>query len=123
MFDVGREGAEPSTNLEDERLQDVPLDGGGQQDHGRLWAVLVPVDVDAVALQQLQAALVRKHLSTTGSTTVELPAGGGASAQGQGRSAHLVELDPLVGDEEDLVPAGPTEPQNHGVLHLQIRHT
>lgn len=79
MFDVRREGAEPSTHLEDERLQDAPLDGGGQQDHGGLWTVLVPVDVDALALQQLQAALVWKHLSTT----VEPSAGGGASGEGQ----------------------------------------
>lgn len=58
------EGAEPRTNLEGERLQDVSLDGGGQQDDGRLWVVLVPVDVDALTLQQLQAAFVRKHLTT-----------------------------------------------------------
>lgn len=36
-------------------------------------------------------------------------------------SAHLVELDPLVGDEDELVPAGPTETQNDGVLHLQVK--
>lgn len=59
-----REGAEPCAHLEGERLQDVSLDGGGQQDDGRLWVVLVPVDVDALALQQLQAAFVRKHLTT-----------------------------------------------------------
>lgn len=36
-------------------------------------------------------------------------------------SGHLVELDSLVSDEDDLVPAGPTETQNDGVLHLQIK--
>lgn len=36
-------------------------------------------------------------------------------------SSDLVELDSLVSDEDDLVPAGPTETQNDGVLHLQIK--
>lgn len=58
------EGAEPGAHLEGERLQDVSLDGGGQQDDGRLGVVLVPVDVDALTLQQLQAALIWKHLNT-----------------------------------------------------------
>lgn len=35
--------------------------------------------------------------------------------------SHLVELDPLVGDEDDLVPVGPTETQNVRVLRLQER--
>lgn len=32
---------------------------------------------------------------------------------------HLVELDALVGDEDDLVPVGPTETQDVDVLHLR----
>ena len=32
---------------------------------------------------------------------------------------HLVELDPLIGDEDDLVPVCPTETQNICVLRLQ----
>lgn len=51
---------------EGEGLQDVALHGGGQQDDGRLGTVLVPVDVDALTLQQLQTALVRKHLNSDG---------------------------------------------------------
>lgn len=58
------EGAEPGTDLEGERLQDVSLDGGGQQDDGRLGVILVPVDVDALTLQQLEAALVWKDLNS-----------------------------------------------------------
>lgn len=49
---------------EGEGLQDVALHGGRQQDDGRLWTVLVPVDVDALTLQQLQTALVWKHLDS-----------------------------------------------------------
>lgn len=52
------------TDPEGEGLQDVALYGGGQQDDGRLWTVLVPVDVDALTLQQLQTALVWKHLNS-----------------------------------------------------------
>lgn len=52
------------TDPEGEGLQDVALHGGGQQDDGRLWTVLVPVDVDALTLQQLQTALVWKHLNS-----------------------------------------------------------
>lgn len=52
-----------SAHPEGEGLQDVPLHGGGQQDDGRLGTVLVPVHVDALTLQQLQTALVWKHLS------------------------------------------------------------
>lgn len=65
------EGAEPSADLEGEWLQDVSLDGGGQQDDGRLWVVLVPVDVDALTLQQLQAALVWEHLNTPETTAAD----------------------------------------------------
>lgn len=36
-------------------------------------------------------------------------------------TAYLVELDSLIGDENDLVPGGPTETQNVGVLRLQRR--
>lgn len=61
---LSQERAEPSAHLKGERLQDVSLDGGGQQEDGRLWVVLVPVDVNALTLQQLQAALVCKHLNT-----------------------------------------------------------
>lgn len=57
-------GRSLTLDLEGERLQDVSLDGGGQQDDGRLGVVQVPVDVDAVTLQQLQAAFVREHLTT-----------------------------------------------------------
>lgn len=49
---------------EGEGLQDVALHGGGQQDDGRLGTVLVPVDVDTLTLQQLQTALVWKHLNS-----------------------------------------------------------
>lgn len=52
------------TDPEGEGLQDVALHGGGQQDDGRLWTVLVPVDVDALTLQQLQTTLVWKHLNS-----------------------------------------------------------
>lgn len=52
------------TDPKGEGLQDVALYGGGQQDDGRLWTVLVPVDVDALTLQQLQTALVWKHLNS-----------------------------------------------------------
>ena len=31
---------------------------------------------------------------------------------------YLVQLNALVSDEDDLVPVGPTEAQNTGVLHL-----
>lgn len=64
VVSLSEEGAEPCADLEDERLQDVSLDGGGQQEDGGLWVVLVPVDVDALTLQQLQAAFVWKHLNT-----------------------------------------------------------
>lgn len=47
---------------EGEGLQDVSLHRGGQQDDGRLWTVLEPVHINALTLQQLQIALVWKHL-------------------------------------------------------------
>lgn len=47
---------------EGEGLQDVGLHGGGQQHDGGLGAVLVPVDVEAVTLEQFEGALVGKHL-------------------------------------------------------------
>lgn len=37
------------------------------------------------------------------------------------RPGHLVELDALVGDEDDLIPIGPAESQNVGVLRLKNR--
>lgn len=49
---------------EAERLQDVSLHGGWQQDDGGLWTVLVPVHINTLTLQQLQTALVWKHLNT-----------------------------------------------------------
>lgn len=65
------EGAEPRADLDGEWLQDVSLDGGGQQDDGHLWVVLVPVDIDALTLQQFQAALVWKHLNKPETPTAD----------------------------------------------------
>ena len=31
---------------------------------------------------------------------------------------YLVKLDSLIGDEDDLIPVGPTETQNVGILRL-----
>lgn len=53
-----------SSHPEGEGLQDVSLHGGGQQDDGGLWTVLIPVHINALTLQQLQTALVWKHLNT-----------------------------------------------------------
>lgn len=61
------------TNPEGEGLQDVALDSGGQQDDGRLWTVLVPVDVDVLTLEQLQASLVRKHLKKKNKSSTPRP--------------------------------------------------
>lgn len=36
--------------------------------------------------------------------------------------AHLVKLDALVGDEDDLIPCGPAEAQDVGVLHLEQKN-
>lgn len=41
----------------------------------------------------------------------------------QPTSDHLVELYSLVGDEDDLIPVGPTETQNIRVLRLQRETT
>lgn len=57
---------------EGERLQDVSLHGGGQQDDGGLRTVLIPVHVNTLTLQQLQAALVWKHLNTQTHTDTQL---------------------------------------------------
>lgn len=45
-----------------EGLQHAAQDGGGEQDDGALRAVQVPVHVQALALQELQAPLLRQHL-------------------------------------------------------------
>lgn len=45
-----------------EGLQHAAQDGGGEQDDGALGAVQVPVHVQALALQELQAPLLRQHL-------------------------------------------------------------
>lgn len=62
------------TDSEGERLQDVSLNRGGQQDDGHLRTVLVPVHVKVLTLQQLQTAFVWKHLTkNTRVRTVKLP--------------------------------------------------
>ena len=55
-----------TTYFEGKRLQHVALGGGREQDDCSLRTVHVPVHIDALTLQQLQAAFVRKHLNTAG---------------------------------------------------------
>lgn len=52
------------TYFEGKRLQHVALGSGREQDDCSLRTVHVPVHIDALTLQQLQATLVRKHLNT-----------------------------------------------------------
>lgn len=54
------------TYFEGKRLQHVALGSGREQDDYSLRTVHVPVHIDALTLQQLQAAFVRKHLNTAG---------------------------------------------------------
>ena len=49
-------------HFEGEGLQHVALDCGGEQQHSGLWAVHVPVHIDALTLQQLEGAFVWQDL-------------------------------------------------------------
>lgn len=55
-----------------ERLQDILKDCGGQQDHGALGAIRVPVHIDVVTLQEFETSFLRHHLGPRSRNRISL---------------------------------------------------